>query len=77
MLISLTFLTYSDSGELRCVLCDSPVRGESLWGAHLVSKEHIANIAAAKRSRERMLAPPVKRSLPPPIVPPAKKPRSN
>ncbi|CAB3367022.1 Hypothetical predicted protein [Cloeon dipterum] len=59
---------YSARGQLSCILCDAPVKNEGLWTAHLASKEHLANIAAAKRKKaeaEKRTAPPATFAVPP------------
>jgi len=49
------FLTYDDSGQLFCILCESVVRSEAVWNVHINSKKHRENIACAKRKREDAL----------------------
>jgi zinc finger protein 830 len=45
-------LTYNDSGQLLCILCESVVHSEAVWNVHINSKKHRENIASAKRRRE-------------------------
>lgn len=50
--VSLTPLnTYTDLGQLMCVLCKSVVRNETVWPIHLNSKIHKENIALAKKTK--------------------------
>lgn len=49
------FLTYDDSGQLFCILCESVVRSEAVWNVHINSKKHRENIACVKRKREDAL----------------------
>lgn len=52
--ISLTLIhvnTYTDSGQLMCVLCKTVVRSETVWPVHLNSKVHKENIALAKKTK--------------------------
>jgi zinc finger protein 830 len=46
------FLTYNDSGQLLCTVCESVVRSETIWKVHISSKKHRENVASAKRRRE-------------------------
>jgi len=64
------FLTYDDSGQLFCILCDSVVRSEAVWNIHINSKKHRENIAHVKRKREDVLNC-VQPSLPQPLKRPA------
>jgi len=49
------FLTYDDSGQLFCILCESVVRSEAVWNVHINSKKHRENIVHVKRKREDAL----------------------
>jgi len=64
------FLTYDDSGQLFCILCESVVRSEAVWNIHINSKKHRENIARVKRKREDPLNC-VQPSLPQPVKRPA------
>jgi len=64
------FLTYDDSGQLFCILCESVVRSEAVWNVHINSKKHRENIAHVKRKREDPLNC-VQPSLPQPVKRPA------
>lgn len=64
------FLTYDDSGQLLCILCESVVRSEAVWNVHINSKKHHENIARVKRKREDALNC-VQPSLPQPVKRPA------
>ncbi|GAA5963343.1 hypothetical protein JCM21900_002045 [Sporobolomyces salmonicolor] len=35
---------YSPAGQLSCALCGLPLKADSLWGSHLVSKQHRVNV---------------------------------
>ncbi|GAA5877780.1 hypothetical protein JCM1840_005042 [Sporobolomyces johnsonii] len=35
---------YSPAGQLSCALCHIPLKADSLWGSHLVSKQHRVNV---------------------------------
>jgi zinc finger protein 830 len=76
------FLTYDDSGQLLCILCESIVRSEAVWNTHINSKKHRENIAHVKRKREDALncVPPsvplpVKRPAQTEVILPTKKPK--
>lgn len=43
--------TYTDSGQLMCILCKTIVRNETVWPVHLNSKIHKENIALAKKTK--------------------------
>lgn len=45
-------LTYTDSGQLTCVLCKSVVRSEAVWTVHINTKAHKENVLAAKKLQE-------------------------
>jgi hypothetical protein len=64
------FLTYNDSGQLLCILCESGVRSEAVWNVHINSKKHRENIARVKRKREDALNF-VQPSVPQPMKRPA------
>lgn len=61
-MLSLTLInTYTDSGQLMCILCKSIVRNETIWPVHLNSKIHKENIALAKKTKletESTVVPP-------------------
>lgn len=42
--------TYTESGQLMCILCKSIVRSEAVWPVHLNSKAHKENIEKARKS---------------------------
>lgn len=49
---SLTLInTYTDSGQLMCILCKLIVRSETVWPVHLNSKVHKENIISAKKTK--------------------------
>nr|CAH7762212.1 unnamed protein product [Callosobruchus chinensis] len=62
-------ITYNDSGQLTCILCQSIVRSESVWTIHINSKQHKQNVEQAKKLKERTnnFTTPVKRPLSPPF----------
>lgn len=43
-----------ENGQLRCSLCKSIVRSESVWKVHINTKVHKENITAAKELKERL-----------------------
>lgn len=52
MILSLTLInTYTDAGQLMCILCKSIIRNETVWPVHLNSKVHKENIALAKKTK--------------------------
>lgn len=54
MSTSLTLIyvnTYTDLGQLTCVLCKTIVRSETVWPVHLNSKVHKENVALAKKTK--------------------------
>ncbi|XP_059487865.1 zinc finger protein 830 [Neocloeon triangulifer] len=63
---------YTAKGQLCCVLCDAPVKSEGLWTTHLASKEHLANITAAKRKKSEAEKRPASSTF---AAPPEKKPK--
>jgi len=46
--------TYTDSGQLMCVLCKVVVRDELMWPLHLYSKTHKDTMDLAKRAKLQM-----------------------
>lgn len=43
--------TYTDAGQLMCILCKSIVRNETVWPVHVNSKTHKENIIQAKKTK--------------------------
>lgn len=43
---------YSSDGTLMCIICNSPIKSESLWPAHINAKQHRDNIAKKKPQKE-------------------------
>ncbi|XP_076655649.1 zinc finger protein 830 isoform X1 [Halictus rubicundus] len=43
--------TYTDAGQLMCILCKAAVRSETVWPVHLNSKSHKENIELAKKTK--------------------------
>ncbi|KAG7212997.1 hypothetical protein KM043_002335 [Ampulex compressa] len=62
--------TYTDAGQLMCILCKSVVRNETVWTVHLNSKTHKENIALAKRGKSEA------ENAPKPVAPVFKRPPS-
>lgn len=43
--------TYTDAGQLMCILCKSIVRNETVWIVHINSKTHKENVILAKKTK--------------------------
>lgn len=43
--------TYTDAGQLMCILCKATIRSEAVWSVHLNSKTHKENITLAKKAK--------------------------
>lgn len=43
--------TYTDAGQLMCILCKTVIRNETVWPVHLNSKSHKENITLAKKTK--------------------------
>lgn len=61
------FAKYDETGKLNCIVCNSPVKNEAVWQAHLGSTTHRDNIQKLKALKQQQS---LKRraSSPPPQV---------
>ncbi|XP_029308783.1 zinc finger protein 830 [Cottoperca gobio] len=58
------FAKYNSLGHLSCVLCNSQVKSDLLWPAHVLGKQHKEKVSDLKEGKSQPVAPqmqPVKR----------------
>ncbi|KAK2151739.1 hypothetical protein LSH36_353g08103 [Paralvinella palmiformis] len=48
---------YNSLGQLSCVLCNTPVKTELLWNAHVIGRTHKENLARLKEQKEQAMVP--------------------
>lgn len=64
--VSHPFAKYDEQGRLICIVCNSPVKNETVWQAHLGSQVHRDNIQKLKALKHQQQQQSLKRKAPSP-----------
>ncbi|XP_077375180.1 zinc finger protein 830 [Festucalex cinctus] len=57
------FAKYNSLGHLSCVLCNTQVKSELLWPAHVLGKQHKEKVSELKEGKQTTQSQPVKRKV--------------
>ncbi|KAI8352813.1 hypothetical protein EDC96DRAFT_517560 [Choanephora cucurbitarum] len=63
--ISHVFAKYDETGRLLCVVCNSPVKSETIWQAHLSSSGHKENLQKLRALKQQQQQQQLKRPASP------------
>nr|XP_057922471.1 zinc finger protein 830 [Doryrhamphus excisus] len=58
------YAKYNSLGHLSCVLCNTQVKSELLWPAHVLGKQHKEKVSELKEAKQTLQSQPVKRKAP-------------
>ncbi|KAL8666898.1 MAG: hypothetical protein Q9202_001138 [Teloschistes flavicans] len=56
-------LTYSATGTLLCLICETQIKSEALWNKHLASSEHAKNLQNVPKKHQNPKASPKSQSI--------------
>ncbi|XP_061152038.1 zinc finger protein 830 [Syngnathus typhle] len=57
------FAKYNSLGHLSCVVCNTQVKSELLWPAHVLGKQHKEKVSELKEGKQTTQSQPVKRKV--------------
>ncbi|XP_019734630.1 zinc finger protein 830 [Hippocampus comes] len=57
------FAKYNSLGHLSCVICNTQVKSELLWPAHVLGKQHKEKVSELKEAKQTTQSQPVKRKV--------------